>query len=84
MHDPVKIWTRIQDAFTKLEIEDIAVEEITLPRRWLDNIIKKPTTLGRDLGWHDDMLCFVTNPHCKRCMRIFGARVRIGPKLRVA
>lgn len=47
MRDPIKIWTRINDAFTTMEIEDIRVKTVTIPLQWFRVIVKKPTVLGR-------------------------------------
>jgi hypothetical protein len=84
MRDPVKIWTRINDAFTTLEVEDIAVKTITLPLQWFRIIVKGPTVLSRFQGYYDNMLCCVISPCCKRCRRISGARVKFGSRLKVA
>jgi len=81
MTDPTKIWRKIQDAFIKIEVDDIAVKIIILPLKYLKIIQREPITLDNG-GWSEfNSLCYVTNP-CSKNNKIWGAKVTIGNRIK--
>ena len=80
MRDPIKIWHRLSEVFT--DIDDKAVKTVTLPRRYLTILMQRPIHDDSYINFlHLDLVHYVDNPMSKKHRNIWGARIKIGPRI---